>query len=110
MPGHGQERPRIDGYTVAGKTGTAYKATDQRRLRRRQRPQEVLRLFVGFVPAEHPRLTVLVSIDEPPGSGEHYGGQVAAPLFMDVAHEALRQPAGPAQSTGDTCTVAPDQP
>ena len=66
--------------------------------------------FAGFVPAEHPRLTVLVSIDEPPGSGEHYGAQVAAPLFMDVAREALARLQVPPTSTGDTCTVAPDQP
>jgi cell division protein FtsI (penicillin-binding protein 3) len=101
---------RIDGYTVAGKTGTAYKATDQGGYVDANGHKKYYASFAGFVPAEHPRLTVLVSIDEPPGSGEHYGAQVAAPLFMDVAREALARLQVPPTSTGDTCTVAPDQP
>jgi len=101
---------RIDGYTVAGKTGTAYKAADQGGYVDANGHKKYYASFAGFVPAEHPRLTVLVSIDEPPGSGEHYGAQVAAPLFMDVAREALARLQVPPTSTGDTCTVAPDQP
>jgi cell division protein FtsI (penicillin-binding protein 3) len=101
---------RIDGYTVAGKTGTAYKATDQGGYVDANGHKKYYASFAGFVPAEHPRLTVLASIDEPPGSGEHYGAQVAAPLFMDVAREALARLQVPPTSTGDTCTVAPDQP
>ena len=76
---------RIDGYTVAGKTGTAYKARDSGGYVDSSGRKKYYASFAGFVPAEHPRLTILVSIDEPPGSGEHYGAQVAAPLFVDVA-------------------------
>jgi cell division protein FtsI (penicillin-binding protein 3) len=100
---------RIDGYTVAGKTGTAYKATDGSYVDANGH-RKYYASFAGFVPAEDPRLTILVSIDEPPGSGEHYGAQVAAPLFMDVARQALARLQVPPTSTGDTCTVAPDQP
>ena len=53
---------------------------------------------------------MLVSIDEPPGSGDHYGGLVAAPLFVDVAREALRSLQVPPTPGGGTCDVAPDQP
>ena len=101
---------RIDGYTVAGKTGTAYKARDQGGYADASGRKKYYASFAGFVPAEQPRLTILVSIDEPPGSGEHYGAQVAAPLFVDVAREALRRLQVPPTSSGDTCTVAPDQP
>jgi cell division protein FtsI (penicillin-binding protein 3) len=101
---------RIDGYTVAGKTGTAYKARDSGGYVDASGRKKYYASFAGFVPAEHPRLTILVSIDEPPGSGEHYGAQVAAPLFVDVARETLRRLQVPPTASGDTCTVAPDAP
>jgi cell division protein FtsI (penicillin-binding protein 3) len=101
---------RIDGYSVAGKTGTAFKARERGGYVDASGRKKYYASFAGFVPAESPRLTILVSIDEPPGSGEHYGAQVAAPLFMDVAREALRRLQVPPSSTGDTCTVGPDQP
>jgi cell division protein FtsI (penicillin-binding protein 3) len=101
---------RIDGYTVAGKTGTAYKAREHGGYVDASGRKRYYASFAGFVPAESPRFTVLVSIDEPPGSGEHYGAQVAAPLFVDVAREALTRLQVPPTAVGDTCTVAPDQP
>ena len=104
------KKARIDGYTVAGKTGTAYKASGEGGYVDANGHKKYYASFAGFVPAESPRLTVLVSIDEPPGSGEHYGAQVAAPLFVDVAREALRRLQVPPTSSGDTCTVAEDQP
>jgi len=74
----------IDGYHVAGKTGTAQKAA----------PQGggygsglAIGSFIGFVPADRPRLTIIAIIDEPKGS--HYGGVVAAPVFHEVAERAL---------------------
>ena len=104
------KKARIDGYTVAGKTGTAYKARERGGYVDSNGHKRYYASFAGFVPAESPRLTILVSIDEPPGSGEHYGAQVAAPLFVDVAREALRRLQVPPTSSGDTCTVAPDAP
>ena len=90
LPGHGQERPRS--------TATPSPARPEPRQGRRQGGyadaaghKQYYASFAGFVPAEHPQLTVLVSLDEPPSSGEHYGAKVAAPLFVDVAREALRR-------------------
>lgn len=74
----------VPGYRVAGKTGTAWKAdtggysTDR-----------FLSVFAGVVPATHPRLAVVVMIDEPRGR-LYYGGDVAAPVFSAVTSGALR--------------------
>jgi cell division protein FtsI (penicillin-binding protein 3) len=82
-------RARVPGYTVAGKTGTAYKAQQNGTYVDAEGRKHYYASFAGYVPAEAPRFTVLVSIDEP--QGDHYGGLVAAPLFVDVAKAALRQ-------------------
>jgi cell division protein FtsI (penicillin-binding protein 3) len=101
-------RAHIDGYTVAGKTGTAYKARTSGGYADASGRKQYYASFVGFVPAEQPRLTILVSLDEPPSSGEHYGATVAAPLFVDVAREALRRFQVPPIAGGGTCTVGED--
>jgi cell division protein FtsI/penicillin-binding protein 2 len=44
--------------------------------------------FCGLVPAEHPRFTILVVLDSPQGGG-YYGGEVAAPVFSEIAKNAL---------------------
>jgi len=75
----------VPGFRVAGKTGTAQKAdpvtggysVDKR-----------VSSFVGFVPAEAPRLVILVVMDEP--DGQVYGGLVAAPVFSRIASQALQ--------------------
>jgi cell division protein FtsI (penicillin-binding protein 3) len=82
---------RIPGYRVAGKTGTAHK------LKNGQYVREYVASFVGFAPVTAPRIVVAVLIDEP--AGEYYGGQVAAPVFAQIAAAALR-----------TLQVAPDGP
>jgi cell division protein FtsI (penicillin-binding protein 3) len=46
-------------------------------------------VFIGMVPAEHPRLVGMVMIDDPQGS-DYYGGLVAAPVFSKVMREGLR--------------------
>lgn len=74
---------RIAGYRVGGKTGTAYK------LKNGQYVKEYVASFVGFAPVSDPRLVIAVMIDEP-GSGAHYGGQVAAPVFAQIAGASLR--------------------
>lgn len=91
----------VPGYTVAGKTGTAYKAQDNGTYLDAQGNKHYYASFSGFVPAENPRITVLVSIDEP--EGDHYGGLVAAPLFVQVAQEALRQLQVPPSPGGGVC-------
>lgn len=82
-------RAAVPGYTVAGKTGTAYKAQKNGTYVDADGKKHYYASFVGYAPAEAPRFTVLVSIDEP--EGQHYGGLVAAPLFVEVAQAALRQ-------------------
>lgn len=84
LEGTGQEA-QLDGFKVAGKTGTAQKidpATGTYTGRKH------LASFVGFVPAEKPVLSMIVVIDEP-NAGLHYGGQVAAPVFREIARRAL---------------------
>jgi cell division protein FtsI (penicillin-binding protein 3) len=70
-------------HVVAGKTGTAQKAG-----RGGYSPDRYVGSFAGYVPADRPRLVILVVIDEP--RGEHYGGIVAAPVFREIAEGALR--------------------
>lgn len=76
---------RIDGYAIAGKTGTAQKFDPE--LRAYSFKKHVAS-FVGFAPAEHPLLTIVVVIDEPKGALQ-YGGQVAAPVFREIARKVL---------------------
>ena len=78
-------KARIAGVKVAGKTGTAQKVDPVRGGYGAGR----LASFLGFVPADAPKLTVLVAVDEP--EGDVFGGSVAAPAFAAIASESLRQ-------------------
>jgi cell division protein FtsI (penicillin-binding protein 3) len=74
----------IDGFQVAGKTGTAQKPD----LRHGGYLKgKYMASFAGFVPAHDPRLSILVVMDEP--QGNIYGGQVAAPVFREIARDAM---------------------
>src|SRR5229473_761879 len=75
----------IPGYDVAGKTGTAQKMDPA--TKRYSRAPGVLS-FVGFVPADDPRLTMIVLLDEP--KNEKWGSEAAAPMFATIGREALR--------------------
>jgi len=76
---------RVQGYRVAGKTGTVKKLG-----RHGEYSEDRYRsLFVGMAPVARPRLVMAVVIDEPRGK-YYYGGQVAAPVFSNVMSEALR--------------------
>ncbi len=81
---HEQSKARVDGYRVAGKTGTAHKASKHGYDRKKYRS-----LFGGLAPAINPRVAIVVAIDEP-RAGDYYGGQVAAPVFSRIASGALR--------------------
>jgi cell division protein FtsI (penicillin-binding protein 3) len=74
---------RLEGYSVAGKTGTASKPE-----RGGYSESRYVASFVGVVPASAPRLVVLVSVDEPKGA--IWGGVVAAPAFQEIARYALQ--------------------
>ena len=76
---------KIDGFQVAGKTGTASKVVNGR-----YSTTDYNVSFVGFVPSRHPRLAILVMIDTP-RNGSAYGGSVAAPIFQRIAEASLRQ-------------------
>jgi cell division protein FtsI (penicillin-binding protein 3) len=76
----------IDGYTVAGKTGTARKPAENAR---GYEPGAYIATFAGYVPAENPELAIIVSIDEPRG-GLYTAGTVAAPVFSRLAQYGLR--------------------
>ena len=75
----------IPGYEVAGKTGTAQKMDPA--TKRYSRAPGVLS-FVGFVPADDPRLAMIVLLDEP--KNEKWGSEAAAPMFSAIGREALR--------------------
>ncbi len=83
----------LDGYRVAGKTGTAHKPD-----RGGYSRDKYIASFVGFAPVSNPRLIVAVMIDEP-SAGQYYGGTVSAPIFRRVMQSALRE-----------LDVAPDKP
>ncbi|AKE52646.1 peptidoglycan D,D-transpeptidase FtsI family protein [Kangiella geojedonensis] len=75
-------RARVDGYRVAGKTGTSRKAI------RGGYGDEYVTYFAGLVPATDPKFAIVVMVDEPAGDS-YYGGTVSAPVFSKVADTAL---------------------
>ncbi len=79
------KRARLEGWRVAGKTGTAQKADP---VSGGYSADRHFSSFVGFAPADAPRIAIGVFIDEP--KGEIYGGEVAAPVFRDIAEFALK--------------------
>ena len=70
-------------YRAAGKTGTAQKVSPNGGYMK----GKYVASFVGFAPADNPKVVVLVVLDEP--VGRYYGGEVAAPVFADVLRAAL---------------------
>jgi cell division protein FtsI (penicillin-binding protein 3) len=75
---------QIEGYTIAGKTGTAQKLVNGR-----YSQSDYNASFVGFLPSRKPQLTIIVVIDSPRAHG-YYGGAVAAPVFKRIAEASLR--------------------
>ena len=86
-PGGTGQKAQTMGYSVGGKSGTAYKqigkgyGTDKNRKYRGW--------FVGMAPIDNPRIVVAVMIDEPT-NGKYFGGDVAAPVFSDTVQQTLR--------------------
>jgi cell division protein FtsI (penicillin-binding protein 3) len=76
-------RAQVPGYRVGGKTATAYKIEHGKYV------HKYVGSFVGIAPMSNPRLIIAVMIDEP-SAGQHYGGDVAAPAFSNIAANALR--------------------
>ncbi len=78
------KRAQLDGYTSAGKTGTAQKYDPETG---RYSTHDLIASFVGFAPINTPAITILVQLDSP--VGPHEGGSVAAPVFKRVAEQVL---------------------
>jgi cell division protein FtsI (penicillin-binding protein 3) len=72
---------QVTGYRVAGKTGTARKPPYE------HPPYKYVASFVGFAPANAPRIAAIVVLDEP--AGNYFGGTVAAPAFAQIMQQAL---------------------
>jgi cell division protein FtsI (penicillin-binding protein 3) len=79
------QKARPDGYTAAGKTGTAQKIDPKTG---RYSQKDYVSSFVGFTPANSPKLVILVMVDSPEGL-DHFGGSVAGPVFKAVAEQSL---------------------
>ena len=79
------KRAKVDGYSVAGKTGTAWKYDEKLK---RVNSAKYMSSFIGFAPADNPQVTIAVIIDEPKVGGRD-GGQVAAPVFSKIAEAIL---------------------
>jgi cell division protein FtsI (penicillin-binding protein 3) len=75
---------KIDGYTIAGKTGTAHKLVNGR-----YAPADYNASFVGFIPSRNPRVAIIVVLDSP-RAGVYTGGPVSGPIFQRIAEAALR--------------------
>lgn len=85
-------RARIDGISVAGKTGTGYKIQDNGTYENEDGSRAYFATFVGFLPANNPQISILVSIDEPdPSSRDRFGGTAAAPAFAKIATMAIHE-------------------
>ncbi|MEZ4407457.1 MAG: penicillin-binding transpeptidase domain-containing protein [Polyangiales bacterium] len=100
-PGGTGTEAAIPGVRVAGKTGTAQKARERGRGYDNQR---WVSSFIGFAPANRPRLVVTVVIDEPQDA--HAGGAIAAPLFRRVMEQSLRY-LGALPATSTAAVVPP---
>jgi cell division protein FtsI (penicillin-binding protein 3) len=75
---------RLNGYTAAGKSGTAQKIDTNTG---RYSPNQYVASFVGFAPVNEPAVTILVMLDSPEGA--HHGGEVGGPVFKRVAEQVL---------------------
>lgn len=82
---HGTARKaQVEGYTAAGKTGTAQKIDPRTRA---YSATKYIGSFVGFAPVNNPAVVIIVVIDEPQGS--YHGGDVAAPVFREIVEQIL---------------------
>jgi len=82
---HGTARKaQLNGYTAAGKTGTAQKIDPKTRT---YSATKFIGSFVGFAPVNNPAVVIIVVIDEPQGS--YHGGDIAAPVFREIAEQIL---------------------
>ncbi|NQW33710.1 MAG: penicillin-binding protein 2 [Acidimicrobiaceae bacterium] len=83
---------KLPGISAAGKTGTAYKLQANGKYFTDEGVRAYFASFVGFLPANNPRMTVLVSIDEPdPSAQDRFGGTAAAPVFARIGQVLISE-------------------
>ena len=73
----------IEGLRIGGKTGTAQKVGQGGYME-----GKYIASFIGFVPANNPKIVIMIAIDEP--EGLYYGGQIAAPVFKNIMQDVRR--------------------
>ena len=78
------KKAQLDGYSAAGKTGTAQKIDPKTKA---YSSTKFVGSFVGFAPVSNPQVVIIVVIDEP--AGAYHGGDVAAPVFREIAEQVL---------------------
>jgi cell division protein FtsI (penicillin-binding protein 3) len=78
------KKAQLDGYSAAGKTGTAQKIDPKTRTYSKTK---FIGSFVGFAPVSNPQVVIIVVMDEP--AGAYHGGDVAAPVFREIAEQIL---------------------
>ncbi|HEX8116804.1 MAG TPA: penicillin-binding protein, partial [Pyrinomonadaceae bacterium] len=109
------KKAQLEGYSAAGKTGTAQKVDPKTHA---YSQTKYVASFVGFAPLENPAVVIIVVIDE--AVGLHQGGQVAAPVFAQIANQVLpylavppdqlpdvKAPAGQLAAVNGSATVLP---
>ena len=79
-------RAQLNGYSAAGKTGTAWKVNT---VTKRVDPSKYMSSFIGMAPADDPEIVIAVVMDEPKG-GARDGGMVSAPVFREIAQQILQ--------------------
>jgi len=90
-------KAKIHGYSICGKTGTG-----QKFINGAYSHSKFIASFLGFIPLEDPKISILVNVDEPVGA--YYGGAVAAPVFKEVAWRIMQYMQVPPQSTSIAMT------
>ena len=98
-------RAQLDGYTSAGKTGTAWKFDE---VTKKVSASKYISSFIGFAPAENPAVTIGVVMDEPKIGGRD-GGVVAAPVFHDIAESILPELGIARESSVDNMTATVEE-
>ncbi len=88
----------IDGYTIAGKTGTSQKIGEDGKYVN----DKSIASFIGYAPAKDPKLLVYVVVDEPDLKIPYYGSTIAVPIFRDIMQNSLRYLKVPVLSTSTT--------
>jgi cell division protein FtsI (penicillin-binding protein 3) len=78
-------RAQLEGYTVSGKTGTAWKFDPKKGFSEGKRVSS----FIGMAPADNPAVVIAIMLDEPTVGGDRTGGTIAAPVFKAIAERVL---------------------